>query len=133
VWSPTGRALDGGPSRRGHPPAGGGGARARGPGARPAGTPWLLPPPDLQLDAPAWTEQFHDEAALAEAGAALHAAGYRDVDVRELRLSDGWALMVVADAVAPGAATSATHAVWLRDHLGRLVVAGWLPSETTDQ
>jgi hypothetical protein len=96
-------------------------------GARPAGHPWLLPPPDLRTDEPQWGEEIVDPAAQAEAGAALQAAGYREIEIEQFTLSDGWPLRVVARAVAPGEQSPTTHVIWLRDHLGALVVAGWLP------
>lgn len=96
-------------------------------GARPAGSPWLLPMPDLRTDEPQWGEEIADPAAQAEAGAALQAAGYREIDIQQLTLSDGWPLRVVAKAIAPGEQSPTTHVIWLRDHLGALVVAGWLP------
>lgn len=95
-------------------------------GARPAGAPWWLPAPELAPAPPAWTP-IDEQTELAEAGAALEAAGYRSVEVRSLERSEGWPWRVVAVATAPGAGAPSEHAVWLRDHLGHLVVAGWLP------
>ncbi|MDP9021573.1 MAG: hypothetical protein M3N57_02520, partial [Actinomycetota bacterium] len=99
-------------------------------GARPAGEPWWLSPPELTADPPDW-EPVDDEALLADAGAALVAAGYADVDVRSVERSDGWPLRVTAVAVAPSAAASREHRLWLREHLGELVVAGQLPTRRT--
>lgn len=95
-------------------------------GARPAGSPWWLPAPELSPSPPKWTP-VDEQPELAEAGAALEAAGYRSVEVRSLDRGDSWPWRVVAVATAPGAATPAEHTLWLRDHLGQLVVAGWLP------
>ncbi len=95
-------------------------------GARPAGVPWWLPAPELAPAAPTWMP-VREEPELAEAGAALEAAGYRSVEVRSLDRSDSWPWRVVAVAAAPGVATPSEHTVWLREHLGQLVVAGWLP------
>ncbi|MFN2558013.1 MAG: hypothetical protein ABR592_14325 [Nitriliruptorales bacterium] len=95
-------------------------------GARPAGSPWWLPTPDLAPAIPKWIA-VGEEHELTEAGAALEAAGYRSVAVRRLDRSDSWPWRVVALATAPGAATPSEHTVWLREHLGQLVVAGWLP------
>ncbi|MDP8961323.1 MAG: hypothetical protein M3N32_06905 [Actinomycetota bacterium] len=100
--------------------------RLDGTGAYPAGSPWWLPAPELTAAPPQWTP-VEQQPELAEAGAALEAAGYRSVEVRSLERSEGWPWRVVAVATAPGAATPAEHTVWLRDHLGHLVVAGWLP------
>ncbi len=96
-------------------------------GARPAGSPWWLPDPDLRVDAPS-TTPVDDPEVLAQAGAALEEAGYRDVGVTSLARSDGWAWIVTATAVAPSGSAPAEHTVWLRPHLGRLVVSGWLPT-----
>lgn len=95
-------------------------------GAHPAGSPWWLPAPELTAAPPKWTP-VAEQPELAEAGAALEGVGYRSVEVRSLERSDGWPWRVVVVATAPGAATAAEHSVWLRDHLGQLVVAGWLP------
>jgi len=99
-------------------------------GARLAGVPWHLAPPALSLDPLRW-RPITEPSVLADAGAALDAAGYRDVAVRSLGQSRGWPLRVRARAVAPGASTAADHEVWLRPHLGRLVVAGDLPPAAT--
>lgn len=95
-------------------------------GAAPAGAPWWLPGPSLEHRG-AVTTPVEDEQLLMDAGAALAAAGYRDVDVRALSTTDGWPLVVHAHAVAPGADGPADHSVWLRQHLDGLVVAGDLP------
>lgn len=100
-------------------------------GARPAGDPWWLTPPDLTARPPEW-RMVDDPDALALAGVALEAAGYRDIDVRELASSPSWPLRVTATAVAPGAHDAREHTVWLRDHLGRLVVAGAIPPKETN-
>lgn len=100
-------------------------------GAHPAGDPWWLAPPDLAARAPEW-RTVDDPDALALAGAALESAGYRDIDVHELASSPTWPLRVTATAVAPGAETASEHSVWLRDHLGRLVVAGAIPAKETN-
>lgn len=101
--------------------------RLDGQGARPAGDPWPLPAPALTPAPPAPQTTIDDPAVLADAGAALVAAGYRDVDVRSVQSTDGWPLIATATARAPGSDDAATHVVWLRTHLGALVVAGWLP------
>lgn len=100
-------------------------------GARPAGDPWWLAPPDLAARPPEW-RTVDDPDALALAGAALESAGYRDIDVRELASSPIWPLRITATAVAPGAHTVQQHSVWLRDHLGQLVVAGAIPPKETN-
>ncbi len=95
-------------------------------GAHPAGDPWWLPVPDLTARPLAWTP-VEDPELLTRAGAALEAAGYRDVSVIDLATSSTWPVRVTAEAVAPGSERTGEHVVWLRDHLGDLVVAGALP------
>ena len=96
-------------------------------GARPAGSPWWLPDPDLSLDPPA-TTPVDDPDLLVQAGEALTAAGYRDVNVTSLARTEGWPWIVTATAVAPHASAPAEHTVWLRSHMGGLIVSGWLPT-----
>lgn len=105
-----------------------------GSGARPAGTPYELTAPSLSaiplepsgdpLDAP--------ELVLA-AREALLAAGYSDVTVASLHRTAGWPLLATATARAPGASDAGTHLVWLREHLGELVVAGARPPRKDPQ
>ncbi len=95
-------------------------------GVRPAGVPWWLPAPDLRPRDGDW-EVVDDPVVLADAGAALAAAGYRDIAVERLEHAGGWALRATARAIAPGRDDAEEHLVWLREHLGGLVVAGWLP------
>lgn len=97
-------------------------------GARPAGPPYPLPataptPDPLEVEGPALT----DPDLLLAAAEALSDAGYADVDVVALGRTAAWPLVVTARARAPGAGDTGTHAVWLREHLGRLVVAGSRP------
>lgn len=101
--------------------------RLDGRGARPAGDPWQLPAPDLAPEPPAPQTTIDDPAVLADAGSALVGAGYRDVDVHSVQSTEGWPLLVRATARAPGSDDATQHVVWLRVHLGALVVAGWLP------
>lgn len=96
-------------------------------GARPAGDPWWLPAPDLATR-PIPFDPVEDPELLTRAAAALGSAGYRDVSVHELATSPTWPLRVTATAVAPGSDAPDDHVVWLRDHLGELVVAGVLPT-----
>lgn len=96
-------------------------------GAHPAGEPWWLPAPDLAPRPVSWTP-VDDPDALARAGAALGAAGYGEVSVLELATSPTWPLRATVTAVAPGAEVAHEHVIWLRDHLGDLVVAGALPT-----
>lgn len=96
-------------------------------GARLAGAPWWLTPPGLAPAPPAWTP-VDDPELLTEAGAAVTAAGYLDVTVQALHRTDGWPLLVEVVATAPGAPAAARHELWLRQHLGRLVVAGERPA-----
>lgn len=106
--------------------------RLDGEGARPAGAPWRLPEPDLTPASPRWSA-VDDPDLLADAGTALEATGYRDVEVHRLERSPGWPWRVTATAVAPGTEVPAQHRIWLRSHLGRLTVAGWLPRQASDQ
>ncbi|MBW3661488.1 MAG: hypothetical protein KY469_00185 [Actinobacteria bacterium] len=99
--------------------------------ARLAGTPWRLPPADLEPVTPS-LDPVDDPDLLVEAGAALTAAGYRDVEVTALDRTATWALSVTATAIAPGEVETATHQVWLRPHLSGLIVAGWRP-ETPEE
>lgn len=95
-------------------------------GAHPAGEPWWLPAPDLAPRPVTWTP-VDDPDALARAGAALETVGYGQVSVLELATSPTWPLRATVTAVAPGADVAGEHVIWLRDHLGDLVVAGALP------
>lgn len=104
--------------------------RLDGRGASPAGQPWWLPAEDLEARPPA-TEPLGDPALLAEAGAALRAAGYREVAVEALTATDGWPLVATAGARAPGERARRDHVVWLRRHLDGLVVAGDRPRPGT--
>lgn len=99
-------------------------------GVRPAGAPWWLPPPDLAPDAPTW-RPVDDPDIGATAGEALAAAGYADVAVEAVETSDVWPVRVRATAIAPGADERVAHTVWLREHLGELVVAGAPTEEVT--
>lgn len=96
-------------------------------GAHPAGEPWWLPAPDLATRPVSWTP-VDDPDALARAGVALEAVGYGEVSVLELATSPTWPLRATVTAVAPGADVADEHVIWLRDHLGDLVVAGALPT-----
>ena len=69
-----------------------------------------------------------DPEVLAAAGEALAAAGYAVTEVVSLGRVQGWPLVVTAVATAPGSDTPAEHVVWLREHLGELVVAGTRPA-----
>lgn len=99
-------------------------------GVRPAGAPWWLPPPDLTTDEPAW-QPVDDPTVGAAAGGALAAAGYEEISVHAVETSDTWPLRVRATAIAPGATDASEHTVWLREHLGHLVVAGAPASEVS--
>jgi len=94
--------------------------------ARLAGTPWRLPAADLEVDAPP-LDPLDDPDLLVEAGRALTAAGYRDVEVTAMGRTATWALAVTVTAAAPGEDAAREHEVWLRPHLDGLVVAGWRP------
>lgn len=97
-------------------------------GARPAGEPWPLPPPDLDPAVP--TGDPIDDAALAtEAGAALAAAGFEDIEVLALRQTDSWPWLATVRARAPGAEEPREQVVWLRSHQGGFVVAGAFPPQ----
>lgn len=101
-------------------------------GARvaPAGAPWWLEGPDLTVAPLPAGEPVDDTDLLVEAGAALSAAGYREVEVTELATTGTWPLVATVTAAAPGETARATHTVWLRRHLDRLVVAGTRPPPT---
>lgn len=101
-----------------------------GDGARPAGPPWRLPPPGLAVASPQVSEAITDPEVLAAAGEALAAAGYAVTEVVSLGRVQGWPLVVTAVATAPGSDAPAEHVVWLREHLGELVVAGSRPAPT---
>ncbi|HEX2028374.1 MAG TPA: hypothetical protein VHF25_10290, partial [Nitriliruptorales bacterium] len=96
-------------------------------GARPAGNPWWLLPPSLEADPPRWTP-VDEPDRMADAGVALAGAGYTVTQVAALEASPGWPLRATVHATAPGEDQPRQHTVWLREHLGELVVAGWLPA-----
>lgn len=98
-----------------------------GDGARLAGDPWWLSPPDLTVADLAWSP-IEDPGELLQAAEALTAAGFTEVDVHALSSSASWPHRVEVSAVAPGATSAATQTVWLRRHLDGFVVAGALPS-----
>lgn len=77
--------------------------------------PWALPATAPEVAPPDWAPAA--APAADSAGAALAAAGYRDVrDVRVSRSPDvPGAVLAQAAAVAPGDDRSRAHAVWLRD------------------
>lgn len=93
-------------------------------GASPAGPPWRLPPPDLGDRPLTVGEPIDDPVLLTEAGAAVTAAGYAVDDVVGLAATVSWPLVATVDATAPGEAAPRRHHLWLRSHLGELVVAG---------
>lgn len=97
-------------------------------GARAAGAPWRLPAMPAGLE-PLETvgEPVDDPVVLADAGAAVAAAGYGELDVRALARTSSWPWTVTVVAVAPGESTPAEHTLWLRPHLGGFVVAGSRP------
>lgn len=101
-------------------------------GAVPAGTPYLLPHADATAEPFAPTEAIEDPDLLLLAGEALAEAGYADVSVRSLHRTSSWPLVATAD-VRAGGTPARTVAVWLRPHLGRLVVAGTRPRPPVDR
>lgn len=101
-------------------------------GAVPAGTPYLLPHADATAEPFTPTEAIEDPDLLLLAGEALAEAGYADVSVRSLHRTSSWPLVVTAD-VRAGGPPARTVAVWLRPHLGRLVVAGTRPRPPSDR
>lgn len=96
-------------------------------GARPAGAPWALPAPTFP-GAPPATEPVADPDVALLAADALDAAGYAVDEVVSIGRTDGWPLVATVVARAPGRSQPDTHVVWLRRHLGRLVVAGTRPT-----
>lgn len=90
-----------------------------GDGPRPAGSPWELPPPDLDPLEPD-LEPVDDADLQLAAAEALADAGLEDVEVARLATADGWP--VVAHIRDPDRDADAT--VWLRRHLDGFVVAG---------
>lgn len=95
-------------------------------GAAPAGDPYLLPL-DEPVPAPIEsTGSIDDPDLLLLAGEALVAAGYRVDEVHALHRTASWPLVVTAD-VGVGDAPARRLGVWLRPHLGGLVVAGTRP------
>lgn len=99
-------------------------------GARPAGTPWLLPPPELELAVPV-AHEIDDPTLVPEVTGALEHAGYRDVEVVGIGGTDGWPLVATVDATAPGRGDRERHVLWLRANGNALVLAGHLPREET--
>lgn len=98
-------------------------------GARPAGTPWWLPAPALDPAPPAELAPVDDPDLHLAVAEAVEAAGYRDVVVTAVARTGSWALVVEAEAAAPGAVVATTHTLWLRQHLGGLLVAGTRPAD----
>lgn len=94
----------------------------------PAGPVWMLPPPDLAPEPLTTGDPIEDPVVLTEAGAALVRAGFTDTAVDELVATASWPLIATVDAVAPGDVVARRHEVWLRSHLGDLVVAGARPT-----
>lgn len=95
-------------------------------GAHPAGTPWWLPAPDLSSRA-IRRSPIDDPDLAIEAVLAAEAAGYTEVELLDLAATDSWPLIATLRAIAPGQTERNEHEVWMRPHLGELVVAGWLP------
>lgn len=95
-------------------------------GAHPAGAPWWLPAPDLSPTA-VQRSPLDDPDLAIEAALAAEAAGYTEVELLDLAATDSWPLIATLRAIAPGQTEQHEHEVWMRPHLGGLVVAGWLP------
>lgn len=91
-------------------------------GARPAGSPWWLPGPDLTPAAPP-TRPVEDAADLLEAVEALQAAGYEDVTLERLEDLGGAAAVATVTARTPDGEPHDGPVV-LRRHVDRYVVAG---------
>lgn len=87
------------------------------------GAPWWLPATDPVLDPPE-TAPVDDPDLMLAAVDAVHAVGYRDVELTGLSRTAGWAWVAEVRAVGPGEDASRDHALWLRSDVGRLVVAG---------
>ena len=96
-------------------------------GPRPVGSPWELPPPELEPVEPdlETVDDADTQVAVAEA---LADAGLRDVEVLRLATAEGWPM--VAHVRDPDRDADAT--VWLRRHLDGFVVAGTPLSDGDD-
>jgi hypothetical protein len=86
-------------------------------GPRPVTAPWPLPAPDLVAFEPD-LEPLTDEATEAAAASALSAAGLGEHTIESLETAPGWPV------VAHLSAGDGPRSVWLRRHVGGLVVAG---------
>ena len=95
-------------------------------GASPAGMPYALPVDDRTPVPIETTAAIEDPDLLLLAGEALAAAGYRDISVVALHRTTSWPLVVTAE-VSVDDTPASRLTVWLRPHLGRLVVAGTRP------
>lgn len=96
-----------------------------GDGVRPAGVPWWLPEPDLDL-AHVEVTPIDDPTEQLAAAEAIAAASYGNVELRGLGRTAGWAWVADVVATTPGGA-QVDGPVWLRRHLGGFVVAGTPP------
>lgn len=101
-------------------------------GVRLAGTPWRVLGPETTSVEPTG-EPVEDADLFVEAGRALAAAGYDEVDVVGLVRLAAWPLLVAADAIAPGDHERRRHQLWLRPHLDSLVLAGTSPDLGLDE
>jgi len=86
-------------------------------GPRPVSAPWPLRAPDLTPFEPV-LEPVTDEAMEAAAASALAAAGLGDHTIESLETAPGWPV------VARLSGGDGPRTVWLRHHVGGLVVSG---------
>ncbi len=100
--------------------------------ARPAGSPWMLPGPELDAAVPI-SDAVDDPDRLAAAENALERTGFERIELRELSRTSSWPWIAQVRARTPGG-ERVDGPVWLRWHLDRFVVAGTIvPDETSEE
>lgn len=87
-----------------------------------AGVPWWLAPPRIEAADPP-RELVPSPEVEAEAEAALHAAGYREVEVVAVHRTAGWPWVIEVVGLAPGGEPIAGE-LWLHLENDRFVLAG---------
>lgn len=97
-----------------------------------AGEPWWLDAATVEHAPVQATDAVEDPERLADAGAALSAAGYAEVAVESLARTDGWPWIVTFTAQPPAGDTPRRRTLWLRpDQQRGFVVAGDIPPPPT--